>query len=221
MEDFLGNELKIGDEVVINQNTMTGSSTHRKILKRAIVERFTKMQVVTNKGYINPDNVIKVIKIINDYKPASCEKDQQIADLEAKLAESEKAYIDLKELEQATTESLYASREYLDKVTSEKWALEKQFAESESELEKQKEKYDKLYGCYKKTSSEDLKVKYRLAEENEQLKQQLLAEKEQVCDELAMCLIANFDQDAEFTVEEIVKWLQKYKDQIRGRKCKD
>lgn len=55
--------------------------------------------------------------------------------------------------------------------------LETKLAESESELEKQKEKYDKLYGCYKKTSSEDLQDKYRLAEENEQLKQQL-AEKD-------------------------------------------
>ena len=34
-----------------------------------------------------------------------------------------------------------------------------------------------MYGCYKKTSSEDLQDKYSLAEENEQLKKQL-AEKE-------------------------------------------
>ena len=51
--------------------------------------------------------------------------------------------------------------------------LETKLAECESELEKQKEKYDKLYGCYKKTSSEDLQDKYSLAEENEQLKKQL------------------------------------------------
>lgn len=51
--------------------------------------------------------------------------------------------------------------------------LEAKLAESERKLEKQKEKYDKLYDCYKKTSSEDLQDKYRLAEENQQLKQQL------------------------------------------------
>lgn len=38
----------------------------------------------------------------------------------------------------------------------------------EQELKEQKEKYDHLYSCYKKTSSEDLQDKYRLAEENEQ-----------------------------------------------------
>ena len=45
--------------------------------------------------------------------------------------------------------------------------------ELEEELAKQKEKYDKLYGCYKKTSNEDLYDKYRLAEETTQLKHQL------------------------------------------------
>lgn len=60
MKDFLNNELSVGDSVVINQNTLTGSSTTRKILKKAVVEKFTKQQVVTNKGYIYPDNVIKI-----------------------------------------------------------------------------------------------------------------------------------------------------------------
>lgn len=60
MKDFLNNELSVGDGVVINQNTLTGSSTTRKILKKAVVEKFTKQQVVTNKGYIYPDNVIKI-----------------------------------------------------------------------------------------------------------------------------------------------------------------
>lgn len=60
MKDFLNNELNIGDLVIINQNTITGSSTTRKILKKAIVEDFTKKMVVTNKGYISPDNVIKI-----------------------------------------------------------------------------------------------------------------------------------------------------------------
>lgn len=68
--------------------------------------------------------------------------------------------------------------------------LEAKLAESESELEKQKEKYDKLYECYKKTSSEDLQDKYRLAEENEKLKQQL-AEKEKEIEELNDKLLRN------------------------------
>lgn len=71
MKDFLNNELNIGDLVVINQNTLTGSSTTRKILKRAVVENFTKKMVITNKGYINPDNVIKIF----------IENDQQIKQL--------------------------------------------------------------------------------------------------------------------------------------------
>ena len=58
--------------------------------------------------------------------------------------------------------------------------LEAKLAESESELENQKEKYDQLYGCYKKTSSEDLQDKYRLVEENEQLKQQLAEEDKEI-----------------------------------------
>lgn len=50
--------------------------------------------------------------------------------------------------------------------------LKKQLAESESELEKQKEKYVRLYSCYKETLSKDLQDIYRIAEENKQLKQQ-------------------------------------------------
>lgn len=60
MKDFLNNKLEVGDYVVINQNTITGSSTTRKILKKAVVEGFTKCNVITNKGYISPDNVIKI-----------------------------------------------------------------------------------------------------------------------------------------------------------------
>lgn len=60
MKDFLNNELKVGDAVVINQNTLTGSSTTRKILKCAKIERFTQKQVVTDRGYIDPSNVIKI-----------------------------------------------------------------------------------------------------------------------------------------------------------------
>ena len=60
MHDFLGNELRVGDFVVINKNTSTGSSTTRKVLKHAVIEKFTSKQVVTNLGYISPDNVIRV-----------------------------------------------------------------------------------------------------------------------------------------------------------------
>ena len=66
-------------------------------------------------------------------------------------------------------------RSLTNKITD----LETKLAECESELEKQKEKYDKLYGCYKKTSSEDLQDKYSLAEENEQLKKQLTEKEEE------------------------------------------
>ena len=65
--------------------------------------------------------------------------------------------------------------------------LEAKLAESESELEKQKEKYDKLYACYKKTSSEDLKDKYHLADEIEELQQQL-AEKDETIENLRIDL---------------------------------
>ena len=51
----------------------------------------------------------------------------EVKQLKQQLAESEE---DLK----ATTESLYASREYLDQLKSEKWALEKQLAEKEKEI---------------------------------------------------------------------------------------
>lgn len=45
-----------------------------------------------------------------------------------------------------------------------------------------KEKYDNLYKCYQKTSQEDLQDKYRLAEENEQLKQQLADKDKQIAE---------------------------------------
>ena len=60
MRDLLNNELNIGDRVIINQNTLTGSSTHRKILKKAVIEKFTPKQIVTNIGYISPNDVIKI-----------------------------------------------------------------------------------------------------------------------------------------------------------------
>ena len=83
-----------------------------------------------------------------------------------RIKELEEKYKDLKEDNDATTESLYASRTYLDKNTSKMWKLEK-------ENQQLKAKYDNLYKCYQKTSQEDLKDKYDLAEENEELKKQL------------------------------------------------
>lgn len=44
-----------------------------------------------------------------------------------------------------------------------------------------KEKYDNLYKCYQKTSQEDLKDKYDLAEENEELKAENKRLKEKIC----------------------------------------
>lgn len=43
----------------------------------------------------------------------------------------------------------------------------------QEENQQLKAKYDNLYKCYQKTSQEDLKYKYDLAEENEKLKEQL------------------------------------------------
>lgn len=39
--------------------------------------------------------------------------------------------------------------------------------------------------------------------------------RKEVCDGLALPLIQHFSKDAEFTVEEICKWIQEYKDQIQ------
>ena len=83
-----------------------------------------------------------MFKVSNEFVKGLIDK---IADLETKLAESEKEIEDyqklitdicnkyrvasLKELDemyQATTESLYASREYLEELKSEKWELEEQ-----------------------------------------------------------------------------------------------
>ena len=90
--------------------------------------------------------------------------------------------------------------------------LEAKLSESESELEKQKEKYDKLYGCYKKTSSEDLQDKYRLAEENEQLKKQLQEIKNVKSQELANYLHTSIPK---YIVNEKVQLLEKAKERIK------
>lgn len=44
--------------------------------------------------------------------------------------------------------------------------------------------------------------------------------RKEVCDGLALPLIKHFQKDAEFTVEEICKWIEEYKNQIQGEtKC--
>lgn len=60
MKDFLGNDLKVRDFVLINQNTRTGSSTIRKILKECTVVGFTKGKVKTTLGDVFSDDVIKI-----------------------------------------------------------------------------------------------------------------------------------------------------------------
>ena len=63
----------------------------------------------------------------------------------------------------------------IERLTSKITELEAKLAESE-------EKYDKLFECYKNTSREDLDDKYRLAEENEQLKQQLVEKETRIAE---------------------------------------
>lgn len=59
MKDFLNNDLSTGDNVLINQNTRTGSSTVRKLLKQATVTGFTKCKIKTTLGDVFPDDIIK------------------------------------------------------------------------------------------------------------------------------------------------------------------
>mgnify|MGYP003297977825 CR=1 FL=1 len=50
MKDFLGQELKVGDEVVYMYRHTTGSSSSNKTLKRGFIKRFTPKQVVVDTG---------------------------------------------------------------------------------------------------------------------------------------------------------------------------
>lgn len=56
--------------------------------------------------------------------------------------------------------------------------------ELKQENQQLKEKYDNLYKCYQKTSQEDLKDKYDLAEENEELKAENKRLKEKISTQL-------------------------------------
>ena len=85
-----------------------------------------------DKDFCIPQDSVYICKSCYDWK-------QKVDDLEAKLAESEK---DL----QATKESLYASREYLEELKSEKWGLEKALELAVKELDDAK---DMLRECNK------------------------------------------------------------------------
>lgn len=60
MKDCLGKELHIGDKCVYMQNTMTGSSTHRKILYKGTVVGLTPKRVEFSGGHIKPDEVVRI-----------------------------------------------------------------------------------------------------------------------------------------------------------------
>ena len=114
--------------------------------ERYIIDRFDEDIFDTKKEYYPSNQTI--CEIIN-------QQDKRIKELEEK-------YQDLKEDNDATTESLYASRTYLDKNTSKMWVLEKenkqlkqQLAEKDKEIERLnlefetqedwQEKWQKLY----------------------------------------------------------------------------
>ena len=40
--------------------------------------------------------------------------------------------------------------------------------------------------------------------------------RKEVCDGLVLLLVKHFQKDAEFTVEEICKWIEEYKNQLQG-----
>ena len=81
------------------------------------------------------DDAVKIADLLN-------QQDKRIKELEEK-------YQDLKEDNNATTESLYASRTYLDKNTSKMWKLEK-------ENQQLKEKLNNFETCMKKYNVEDI-----------------------------------------------------------------
>ena len=60
MEDFLGNEIHIGDFCVYIKNERTGSSTTRKIMKSGFVKSFTKKKVMFEDDTVFPEDVVVV-----------------------------------------------------------------------------------------------------------------------------------------------------------------
>ena len=109
-------------------------------------ERFTNLHYLDNQIFVY-DNKLKSKRVMGTEECFELlnQQDKRIKELEEK-------YQDLKEDNDATTESLYACRTYLDKNTSKMWELEKenqqlkqaqkQLAISELEKLKEKRKYD-------------------------------------------------------------------------------
>lgn len=53
MKDFLGNELKVNDEVIYIKSMRTGSSTTRNVMFKGQVSGFTKKHVEVERTYTN------------------------------------------------------------------------------------------------------------------------------------------------------------------------
>ena len=86
--------------------------------------------------------------------------------------------------------------------------LTDKISDLEAKLEESERKYDKLFECYKNTSSKDLDDKYRLADENEQLKQQL-AQKEKELENYKLCKCVSCKNEYEFMLEGMVSDLER------------
>lgn len=86
---------------------------------------------------------------------------KHVSDLEAKLADKD-------EILKATNESLYASREYLDKLKSEKWDLERKLVEKDEQMRTRIDVYEKQFV---EISDELYQLRLKFAEKNNLLKQ--------------------------------------------------
>lgn len=60
MQDFLGNELHVGDFCVYIKNRETGSSTVRKVMQKGNITRFTKKMVVIGYVMVSPKDTVKI-----------------------------------------------------------------------------------------------------------------------------------------------------------------
>ena len=64
MKDFLGQELRIGDNVIHTRTTYGAS----KQLEQSKVTGFTKTQVILDSGRKNPDKIVNIGLILNNIK---------------------------------------------------------------------------------------------------------------------------------------------------------
>ena len=113
----------------------------------------------------------------------------EIVNLEDLLNQQDKRIKELENMNSRLSQGIYWGNgeqfcDVVSKLKKENQQLKQQLDESKSEIEKQKQKYDNLYECYQKTSSDDLQDKYRLADEIDQLKQQLKDNTKQVCEKI-------------------------------------